>query len=110
MKDNEELKEFHFPVGTYEYARQLAKLTGALIAREGWNGSGMYLAWQPGTEISPEQARGGAAKAMAEEGIEVIKIGGHMDMRTSGGTCAVGWVPTNEDHDASDWIVLPRRQ
>jgi hypothetical protein len=94
-----------FPVGTYEYSRRVAMLTGEPIHRKGWNRVGMYLVWQPGSTITPELARGGAAKAMAEEGFSEINIQGHMDMRTSDGVCVVGWTPTQSDQDGCDWVV-----
>jgi hypothetical protein len=79
---------------------------GKRVARQGWNGKGMWLAVQPGSLISPEQARGGAAKGRAEEGAEKIIILPHIDMRAADGSIVVGWLASQTDMLSDDWCVL----
>lgn len=80
--------------------------SGRKVTRTDWNGKGMYLVLQEGSTIGPEQARGGAAKAMAEEGIDVIPIAGHIDMRNAQGVCIVGWVASQTDMLCENWLIL----
>lgn len=79
---------------------------GKMVAREGWNGKGMYLVLQEGTTIKSKQARGGAALAIANEGKRVVKILPHIDMRSADGSCVVGWLASQTDILSNDWKVV----
>lgn len=79
---------------------------GKRLARAGWNGKGMWIALQPGSVISPEHARGGAAKGRAEEGASEIVILPHIDMRAADGSIVVGWLASQSDILADDWGVV----
>ena len=79
---------------------------GFKVSRKGWNGKNMYLAIQEGSTITPDKARSGAAKALAEEGKEEIKILPHIDMRSAQGDVVVGWLASQTDMLAEDWILV----
>jgi len=79
---------------------------GERVARAGWNGKGMWIALQAGSVITPEQARGGAAKGRAEEGAEEITITPHIDMRAADGSVVVGWLASQTDMLAEDWAIV----
>ena len=79
---------------------------GKRVARAGWNGTGMWLAMQPGSVITTEQARGGAAKGRAEEGADSITILPHVDMRAADGSIVVGWLASQTDMLADDWSIV----
>lgn len=79
---------------------------GLRVARAGWNGKGMWLALQPGSVISPEQARGGAAKGRADEGATSIDILPHIDMRAADGAVVIGWLASQTDMLADDWQIV----
>jgi hypothetical protein len=79
---------------------------GGKVARAGWNGKGMYLVMQEGTTIKADQARGGAAKAISEEGVSEIVIGAHIDMRAADGSCVVGWLASQTDMLSEDWVIV----
>lgn len=79
---------------------------GKRVARAGWNGKGMWLALQPGSVITPEQARSGAAKGRANEGATSITILPHIDMRAADGSVVVGWLASQTDMLAEDWQVI----
>lgn len=79
---------------------------GQRVARAGWNGKGMWLALQAGSVITKEQARGGAAKARADEGAENITIAPHIDMRAADGTIVIGWLASQTDMLAEDWAIV----
>lgn len=88
---------------------------GHKVARAGWNGKGMWLAYQPGSTIYASHARGGAALARAEEmrvgsentSDQTITILPHIDMRAADGSIVVGWLASQTDLLAEDWEVLP---
>lgn len=79
---------------------------GHRVARAGWNGKGMWLAMQPGSVITPAQARGGAAKGRADEGAAEIVILPHIDMRAADGSVVVGWLASQTDMLSDDWQVV----
>ena len=79
---------------------------GKRVARKGWNGKGMFIALQYGSNILPEQARGGVAKAIAKDGATIIKICPHIDMKDAQNNCVVGWLASQTDMLAEDWEVL----
>lgn len=94
---------------TFSQALEYLK-NGKCVAREGWNGKGMYLAVQEGTTIPRDKARGGIAKQMANENygeaFPEIVIQPHIDLRSAQGTCCVGWLPPVDDLFANDWYVI----
>lgn len=81
-------------------------LRGFYVARKGWNEKGTYLAMQDGTTIPVENARSGAALAMANEGFDKIEICPHIDMRSADGRCVIGWLASQADMFAEDWYVV----
>lgn len=56
--------------------------------------------------ISKDKARGGAAKAVADEGVENITILPHIDMKLVDGSVLVGWLASQIDLLAIDWFVV----
>lgn len=84
---------------------------GCKVAREGWNGKGMWVALQDGSNIAQNKARGGAAmhrRAELEENREasLIKILPHIDMRAADGSIVVGWLASQTDMLAEDWMIV----
>lgn len=77
---------------------------GAKVARKGWNGKGMWLILVPGThraQIKPDTPYGNALRESA-----VIDILPHIDMYTASGAMLVGWLASQSDMLADDWIIL----
>lgn len=79
---------------------------GKKVARVGWNGKNMYLALVEASHIKPEQARSGAALALANEGFNNIDIMSHIDMRAADGSIVVGWLASQTDMLAEDWCII----
>lgn len=80
---------------------------GAKVARKGWNGKGMFIALQLGTEIINEQARGGAAFELAKTlgpGEKII-INPHFSIKNVDNSIST-WVPSVNDCLAEDWIIV----
>lgn len=89
---------------------------GRKVARTGWNGKRMWVALSPGSVFNPEHAKPGhaAAHRAAElaadkphDGSEVIELLPHLDMRAADGSLVVGWLASQTDMLADDWMVLP---
>ena len=85
---------------------------GRRVARAGWNGRGMWIALTPGSTIDASAARPGAAMHIAESfdpGQAItpqITILGHIDMRAADGNLVVGWLASQTDMLAEDWVCL----
>ncbi len=105
---------------TFGDALEAAK-QGKKIQRAGWNGKGMWVAFTPGSEISPADARHGSSRLLANEILAALPAGvstasqvearlricPHLDMRAADGSLVVGWLASQTDMLAEDWTVLP---
>lgn len=91
---------------TFGDAIHMLKL-GHKVAREGWNGKGMWLVLVPGTEnIKPVAGTPYSRAGLTEE----IQILPHIDMYTvdSRGRRAMlpGWLASQSDMLSEDWVVV----
>ena len=69
--------------------------------REGWNGKGMWLIFVPG---SPS-VRPVAGTPYSKAGItEPTNINAHIDMFTADGDMQPGWLASQSDMLAEDWV------
>lgn len=87
-----------------------AMKAGKKVARSGWNGKGMWVAYTPGSTFPKEYAKDGhAAKHRANEikaaGGEVVLLP-HFDMRATDGSMVVGWLASQTDMAAEDWAEV----
>lgn len=92
----------------FNFGGALAHLkSGAKVAREGWNGKGMWLILVPGT--TAVQLRDGTPYKTAT-GLNECDILPHIDMWTvnASGRRAMlpGWVASQSDMLADDWMVV----
>jgi hypothetical protein len=76
---------------------------GCRIAREGWNGKGMFVYSVPGStfEVNREPL-----KSILGEGAKV-QYNSHLDMKTADGSVSV-WVPSQNDLFADDWMLVKK--
>ena len=81
---------------------------GQRVARAGWNGKGMWLAYTPGTKFAPVHAKPGHAAAFRakEAPHEDVRLLPHIDMRAADGSMVIGWLASQTDMLAEDWMVL----
>lgn len=78
---------------------------GKLVARAGWNGKGMWLAYQPGyPDGVPINAN--TAKAIGLPEGTVCKFLPYIIIRTAGEGCLVPWLASQTDVLAEDWSVV----
>lgn len=83
---------------------------GHKVARQGWNGKGMWVALTPGSSFAAGHARSGHASF--HRGLELmddearIDLLPHIDMRAADGSIVVGWLASQTDMLAKDWYVV----
>lgn len=81
---------------------------GECVARTGWNGKGMFLTLQTGSEVDGSNMRNEGAKNYY--GDNKVKIAPHIDMKAADETYVVGWLASQTDMLAEDWeIVKPKK-
>lgn len=77
---------------------------GAKIARAGWNGKGMFLTLQDGSEVDGSFMRNENAKNFYGDG--KVRICPHIDMKAADGSYVVGWLASQTDMLADDWCIV----
>lgn len=92
---------------TFGFAIEAMKL-GMRVAREGWNGKGMWIIYNPGSNGRSHTMAEGSV--YAHHGIDKCEILPHFDMYTvnSEGRRAMlpGWLASQSDMAADDWHVI----
>lgn len=92
---------------TFGHAIEMAK-KGHKIAREGWNGKGMWVIFVPGTKKAKLIEGTPYAKHLSKR--KTVDILPHFDMYTvnSKGRRAMlpGWLASQSDMDAEDWTIV----
>ena len=79
---------------------------GERVAREGWNGKGMWLALSPGVKrLHPDKfwAKPNARYAACNGGASVLPC---ITMKTATGEILMGWLASQTDMLAEDWVVV----
>ena len=86
----------------FDFSEALKQLkAGKLVAREGWNGKGMFIFLVKGSKFTVNRA---PLLGIFPEGTE-INYHAHIDMRTADGTI-VPWLASQTDVLSEDWVVL----
>ena len=79
---------------------------GKRVAREGWNGKGMWLWLKFGTMIKAEWCKDEALRAIAEKNGGEIEGLGTICMKTADNKILTGWLASQTDILSEDWVVL----
>jgi hypothetical protein len=88
--------------GSMEFGSALFKLKeGAKVAREGWNGKGMFLFLVPGSTFTVNRP---PLLGIYPPGT-VVNYRPHIDMKTADDKI-VPWVASQTDVLAEDWVVI----
>lgn len=74
---------------------------GKLVAREGWNGKGMFLYFVMGSRFEVNRA---PLNVIFPNGTEIF-YRNHIDIKTADGSC-VPWVAAQTDLLADDWVEV----
>ena len=90
---------------TFDFGGALLSLKeGKKVARKGWNGKGMFLTLQKGSEVDGSLMRNDNAKKFYGDGKVVICA--HIDMKAADGSYVVGWLASQTDMLAEDWVIV----
>jgi len=77
---------------------------GNKCAREGWNGKGMFVIFVQGQKKVPLSPESAYAKVFPKR--KAIDINGHFDMYTAQRQMQPGWLASQTDIAATDWMVI----
>lgn len=83
--------------------------SGKKVAREGWNGKGMFLVQVPAYSVDLEEVWGRnhiSPEFLKSRGCECLNIQAHIDMWTADNKLCVGWLASQMDMQATDWVIL----
>lgn len=80
---------------------------GKRVARVGWNGVGMWVAYSPGHPgLSAANFWSPANKSEAERCGGSLPVRESMTLKTASGDIAMGWSPSGSDTLALDWFIV----
>ena len=82
---------------------------GCSVAREGWNGKGMFVYLVEGVTICTTLLRGKAKEVVMATGkgeMTDTTICSHIDMKSADGSLVVGWLASQTDMLAEDWDIV----
>lgn len=101
---------------TFDFGMALELLkAGHKVARKGWNGKGMFIYEVEASDPTYEQLRGHCKDAVdfvhSKDGQvhhvqEAIHINAHIDMKAADGSIVVGWLASQTDMLADDWVKV----
>lgn len=77
---------------------------GKKVARNGWNGKGMYLYLVKGQEIYRSNLQAEAYEHAPME--DRVRINSHIDMKAADGSIVIGWLASQTDMLAEDWVII----
>ena len=79
---------------------------GKKVAREGWNGKGMYLWLLPPATIKAEWCKDEHLKGLAEANGGEIECLGSIRMLTADKKILTGWLASQTDMLSEDWMIV----
>jgi len=92
------------------FGQALAALkAGKAIARQGWNGKGMFLIQAGGYSVPAQMLRAGGPitpEFLAKRGVDSMEILPHIDMWTADNKYCTGWLASQTDMQAEDWCEV----
>ncbi|QSF42648.1 DUF2829 domain-containing protein [Paenibacillus tianjinensis] len=82
---------------------------GKKVARAGWNGKGMFVYMVHGTLVDKDRLRNEAYTHLKDcdscgDHTGVVTINSHIDMKAADGSIVVGWLASQTDMLAEDWV------
>lgn len=102
--------------GTFGQALESLK-RGHLVARKGWNGKGMFIFMRPEDSLPtdmivnqvkslPESFKRWVANNHGDSATDKIKFTAYLCMKAADGTVANGWLASQTDMLANDWMIV----
>ena len=83
--------------------------SGKKVAREGWNGKGMFILRAGGYSVHKDALRPGGPitkEFLESRGVDEMLIQPHFDMWTAQNQYQTGWLASQSDMQATDWVVV----
>jgi len=91
---------------TFSQALQMLK-SGQRVARAGWNGKNMWLAYSPGFKsLAADKFWCEHNRKYAEENGGIADVLPCITMKTATGEILIGWLASQSDMLANDWVLL----
>lgn len=79
---------------------------GKKVARQGWNGKGMWLWLKEGTMVKSDWCHDPALKSIADKNGGEIEALGTVCMKTADNKILSGWLASQTDVLSHDWVVI----
>lgn len=79
---------------------------GKKVAREGWNGKGMFLWLKPAAIIKSEWCKDPLLKEIVDANGGETEALGTICMKTADNKILTGWLASQTDMLSDDWMVL----
>lgn len=89
---------------------------GKRVARHGWNGKGMFIFQRPADELDvdfidkvkslPESVKDFFRQPQFHKSQFFVKFGAYLCMYAADGTIVNGWLASQTDMLAQDWVIL----
>ena len=82
---------------------------GKKVAREGWNGKGMFILQAGGYNVHKDALRAGGPitkEFLESRGVDEMVIQPHFDMWTAQNQYQTGWLASQSDMQANDWVEV----
>ena len=79
---------------------------GKKVAREGWNGKGMFLYLTQGSKVPYSKLKKETQKALINYPDTVVSINAHIDMFAADGSVVIGWLASQTDMLSEDWYIV----
>ena len=90
---------------------------GRLVARQGWNGKGMFIFQRPEDSLPtnmivnqvkslPESFKKWVADNHGDSENDKIKFTAYLCMKAADGTVVNGWLASQTDMLANDWVII----
>ena len=79
---------------------------GKKVAREGWNGKGMFLYLTQGSKVTYSKLKKETQKALINYPDTVVSINAHIDMFAADGSIVIGWLASQTDILSDDWYIV----
>ena len=92
---------------TFGIALELLK-KGCKVAREGWNGKGMFIYLSTGYSINVDDVLNrNLCEYLAKTSNDgIVCVNSHIDMKAVDGSLAIGWLASQTDMLAEDWVIV----
>lgn len=105
VDDDYEIKDL---IHTFNFGEAIRNLKlGKKVARKGWNGKGMFLILEPGSIVPIENIKNTVEKEyFSSTDKQIVTVCPHIDMKAADGSLVIGWLASQTDMLADDWVIV----